>query len=185
MSGVYLDYNASGLVRPEVLDVVARALADNGNPSAVHAAGRRARARIETARAQVAELVGADPTAVVFSSGGTESNAQAIVSALTAGCARLIVGATEHPCVAEAAAVSGVPVEVLPVDGNGVVDLLAAVAIIDLRGVLVGGLRQQHDRELQSLCLVNRHHPDRGPVRGQPAGPLVLVHRVGLFDAAP
>ncbi|MPN13027.1 hypothetical protein SDC9_160347 [bioreactor metagenome] len=59
------------------------------------------------------------------------------------------------------------------------------VAIIDLRGVLVGGLRQQHDRELQSLCLVNRHHPDRGPVRGQPAGPLVLVHRVGLFDAAP
>ena len=121
---VYLDYNASGLVRPEVQEIMAKALADNGNPSAVHAAGRRARARIETARGQVAELVGADPTAVVFSSGGTESNAQAIVSALTAGCARLIVGATEHPCVAEAAAVSGVPVEVLPVDGNGVVDLV-------------------------------------------------------------
>jgi cysteine desulfurase len=123
VSGVYLDYNASGLVRPEVQDVMAAALADNGNPSAVHAAGRRARARIETARAQVAELVGADPTAVVFSSGGTESNAQAILSALAGGCERLIVGATEHPCVAEAAAVSGKPVEVLPVDSNGVVDL--------------------------------------------------------------
>ena len=123
MSGVYLDYNASGLVRPEVQDIMAMALADNGNPSAVHAAGRRARARVETARAQVAELVGADPTAVVFSSGGTESNAQAILSALVAGCERLIVGATEHPCVAEAAAVSGKPVEVLPVDANGVVDL--------------------------------------------------------------
>ena len=123
MSGVYLDYNASGLVRPEVQDVMAKALADNGNPSAVHAAGRRARARIETARAQVADLVGADPTAVVFSSGGTESNAQAILSALAAGCERLIVGATEHPCVAEAAAVSGLPVELLPVDANGVVDL--------------------------------------------------------------
>lgn len=120
---VYLDYNASGLVRPEVQAVMAKALADNGNPSAVHAAGRRARARVETARAQVAELVGADPTAVVFSSGGTESNAQAISSALAAGCERLIVGATEHPCVAEAAAVSGAPVEVLPVDANGVVDL--------------------------------------------------------------
>lgn len=120
---VYLDYNASGLVRPEVQDAVAAALADNGNPSAVHAAGRRARARVETARAQVAELVGADPTAVIFSSGGTESNAQAILSALASGCERLIVGATEHPCVAEAAAVSGAPVEVLPVDGNGVVDL--------------------------------------------------------------
>ncbi|WP_298743831.1 cysteine desulfurase family protein [uncultured Brevundimonas sp.] len=123
MSAIYLDYNASGLVRPEVRDVMAGALADNGNPSAVHAAGRRARARIETARAQVAELVGADPTAVVFSSGGTESNAQGILSAIAAGCERLIVGATEHPCVAEAANVSGRPVEILPVDANGVVDL--------------------------------------------------------------
>ena len=123
MTPIYLDYNASGLVRPEVQEIMAAALADNGNPSAVHAAGRRARARIETARAQVADLVGADPTAVVFSSGGTESNAQAILSAIAAGCERLIVGATEHPCVAEAAAVSGKPVETIPVDANGVVDL--------------------------------------------------------------
>ena len=123
MSGVYLDYNASGLVRPEVQDVMARALADNGNPSAVHAAGRRARARVETARAQVAELVGADPASVVFSSGGTESNAQGILSALAAGCERLIVGATEHPCVAEAATASGKPVKMLSVDARGVMDL--------------------------------------------------------------
>ncbi len=123
MSAVYLDYNASGLVRPEVQDVMAKALADNGNPSAVHAAGRRARARVETARAQVADLVGADPTAVVFSSGGTESNAQAILSAIAAGCERLIVGATEHPCVVEAAAASGKPVKMLSVDAHGVVDL--------------------------------------------------------------
>ena len=123
MSGVYLDYNASGLVRPEVQDVMAKALADNGNPSAVHAAGRRARARIETARAQVAELVGADPTAVVFSSGGTESNAQGILSAIAGGCERLIVGSTEHPCVAEAATASGKPLKTLPVDAHGVVDL--------------------------------------------------------------
>lgn len=120
---IYLDYNASALVRPEVQDVMARALADNGNPSAVHAAGRRARARVETARAQVGELVGADPTAVVFSSGGTESNAQALASALAAGCKRVIVSATEHPCVAEAALASGAPVEVLPVDGRGLIDL--------------------------------------------------------------
>ncbi len=123
MSGVYLDYNASGLVRPEVQSAMAEALADGGNPNAVHAAGRRARARVETARARVAELVGADPTAVVFSSGGTESNAQAVASAIAAGCERLIVSATEHPCVAEAANASGVPVEILPVDANGVVDL--------------------------------------------------------------
>ncbi len=123
MSPVYLDYNASGLVRPEVQDVMAKALADNGNPSAVHAAGRRARARIETARAEVAELVGADAQSVIFSSGGTESNAQAIISAIAAGCERLIVSATEHPCVAEAATASGKPVTMLPVDTRGVVDL--------------------------------------------------------------
>ncbi|MBU4238643.1 MAG: cysteine desulfurase [Alphaproteobacteria bacterium] len=123
MNAIYLDYNASGLVRPEVLEIMANALADNGNPSAVHAAGRRARARVETARAQVGELVGADPTAVVFNSGGTEANAQAIASALAAGCERLIVSATEHPCVAETAANAGAPVEVLPVDANGVADL--------------------------------------------------------------
>lgn len=123
MSAIYLDYNASGLVRPEVLEAMTRALADNGNPSAVHAAGRRARARVETARAQVAELVGADPTAVVFVSGGTEANAQGVASALAAGGERLIVSATEHPCVAETAANAGAPVEVLPVDAKGVIDL--------------------------------------------------------------
>jgi cysteine desulfurase len=123
MTGIYLDYNASALVRPEVQAAMAEALADNGNPSAVHAAGRRARGRIETARARVAELVGAEAQSVIFSSGGTESNAQAIASALAAGFERLIVCASEHPCVAEAAIASGKPVKVLPVDARGVIDL--------------------------------------------------------------
>lgn len=120
---IYLDYNASGLVRPEVRDAVIDAMSPGGNPSAVHALGQKARARVETARAAVAELVGADPTSIIFSSGGTESNAQAIASAVAAGCERVIVSATEHPCVAEAAPHAGVPVEVMPVDGLGVADL--------------------------------------------------------------
>lgn len=130
----YLDYNASALVRPEVLEAMAKALADNGNASAVHAAGRRARARIETARAQVAELVGADPTAVIFTSGGTEANAQGLASALAAGCERIIVCATEHPCVAEAAKASGKPLKVLPVDGRGVIDLKTLAALLKAPG---------------------------------------------------
>ncbi len=134
MTAVYLDYNASALVRPEVQAAMAEALADNGNPSAVHAAGRRARARVETARGHVADLVGADPTSIVFSSGGTEANAQAIASALADGCERLIVCATEHPCVAEAAMASGRPVKVLPVDANGVVVLAKLEALLRLPG---------------------------------------------------
>ena len=118
---VYLDYNASGLIRPEVLEAVNAALVEGGNPSAIHALGRKARARIETARAQVAGLVGADGTAVIFSSGGTESNGQGLASAIAAGCDRLIVGATEHPCILEAAVASGKPVKMLPVDANGVI----------------------------------------------------------------
>jgi cysteine desulfurase len=118
---VYLDYNASGLIRPEVLEAMTAVLADGGNASAVHALGRKARARIETARAQVGALVGADPTAVIFSSGGTESNGQGLASALAAGCERLIVSATEHPCILEAAVASGKPVKMLPVDTHGVI----------------------------------------------------------------
>jgi len=121
---IYLDYNATALVRPEVREAVMQAMMPGGNPSAVHALGRKARARVENARAAVAELVGADPTSVIFSSGGTESNAQAIASAVAAGCDRVIVSATEHPCVSEAAIHFGVPVEVLPVLGNGLADLV-------------------------------------------------------------
>lgn len=142
---VYLDYNASALVRPEVLDVMTRALADNGNASAVHAAGRRARARIETARAQVAELVGADPTAVIFTSGGTEANAQGLASALAAGCERLIVCATEHPCVAEAAKASGKPVKVLPVDARGVIDLNKLSELLSKPGRAVVAIHQANN----------------------------------------
>lgn len=120
---IYLDYNASGLVRPEVRDAVVEAMSPGGNPSAVHALGRKARARVESARAAVSDLVGADPTSIIFSSGGTESNAQAIASAIAAGCQRVIVSATEHPCVAESALHAGVPVEVMPVDSLGIADL--------------------------------------------------------------
>lgn len=121
---IYLDYNATALVRPEVREAVLEAMSPGGNPSAVHALGRKARARVENARAAVAELVGADPTAIIFSSGGTESNAQAIFSAIAAGCDRVIVSATEHPCVAEAALHAGVPVETMPVLANGQADLV-------------------------------------------------------------
>jgi len=134
MIPTYLDYNASGLVRPEAVKAATEALTDNGNPSAVHAAGRRQRARIESARAEVAALVGVDPQSVIFSSGGTESNAQAMNSAILSGFGRLVVCATEHPCVAEAVAMSGREVSVIPVDDKGVVSLEALAAALAAGG---------------------------------------------------
>ena len=124
MSGpVYLDYNATAMVRPQAAAAVARALELGGNPSSTHAAGRAARALVEGARAEVARLAGAGPEAVTFVSGGTEANALAIHGAIEAGAERILVGATEHDAVRAAAEASGLPIEVWPVDGQGVADL--------------------------------------------------------------
>ncbi len=129
----YLDHNATSPVRPEVTAAVVRALTGlPGNPSSVHQEGRAARAAMETARRQVAALVGAAPDAVVFTSGGTEAATLVLGGSLRrAGRpapSRLLVGATEHPCVL---AGHGFPVdrcEVLPVDADGVIDLAALEA---------------------------------------------------------
>lgn len=120
---VYLDNNATAPVRPEAAEAVARALALGGNPSSIHAAGRRARGVLEEARAAVAALVGASPASVTFTSGGTEANALAIASAAAAGVDRLLICATEHDCVLESAKASGLPVRLWPVDRDGVADL--------------------------------------------------------------
>jgi cysteine desulfurase len=120
---IYLDHNATSPVRLEAKAAVLRALEVGGNPSSVHAAGRAARALIETARAQVAALVGVVPGSVTFTSGGTESNALAIESAVAAGYDRILLGATEHGAVAENVRAAGVPIAVWPVDANGVADL--------------------------------------------------------------
>jgi cysteine desulfurase len=78
---------------------------------------------VETAREQVAALIAASASTVVFTSGGTEANALAIESAVAAGARRLIVSAIEHDSVQETSRVLGVAVEVLPVDANGVAEL--------------------------------------------------------------
>jgi cysteine desulfurase len=119
----YLDYNATAPVRPEAAAAVAQALQAGGNPSSVHAAGRAARARVEQARAEVAALIAAPASTVIFTSGGTEANALAIESAVAAGSRRLVVSAIEHDSVIETARASGAAVELLPVSGDGVADL--------------------------------------------------------------
>jgi cysteine desulfurase len=119
----YLDHNATSVVRPEAKAAMARALDVGGNPSSIHAAGRAARAMVETAREQVAALIAAPASTVIFTSGGTEANAIAIESAVAAGSKRLIVSAIEHDSIQETSRVLGVAVEVLPVDADGRADL--------------------------------------------------------------
>lgn len=120
---LYLDHNATAKVRPEAIAAVVQVLERVGNPSSIHAAGRAARATMEQARADVAALIAAPASTVIFTSGGTEANAITIESAVAVGAKRLIVSAIEHDSVQETSRALGVAVEVLPVDANGVADL--------------------------------------------------------------
>lgn len=163
---VYLDCNATAVVRPEVVEAMAQLLAEGGNPSSVHQAGRRARGRLDDARLQVAELVGVKPGDVVFTSGGSEAN----VTALTrSGAKRLIVSAVEHDSVLETAKMSGLPYDVLPVDGDGRVDL----------EVLERCLKSVAEPTLLSLMLANNETGVIQPLAEAAAlarGHEVLVH---------
>ncbi|MFL5294753.1 MAG: cysteine desulfurase family protein [Phenylobacterium sp.] len=120
---VYLDHNATSVVRPAAREAMVHAMQVGGNPSSVHAAGRAARALVEKARDQVAALIAAPPSTIIFTSGGTEANALALESAVAAGARRLIVSAVEHDSVQETSQVLGVAVEVLPVTPDGTADL--------------------------------------------------------------
>jgi cysteine desulfurase len=124
---LYLDWNATAPLRPEARTAMVRALDQAGNASSVHAEGRAARHLIETARAEVAALVGAEPAHVTFTSGATEANMLALNPFLgRAGrCDRLFVSAVEHPSVLSGGRFAPEEVEILPVDADGVVDLHA------------------------------------------------------------
>ncbi|HEX6978539.1 MAG TPA: cysteine desulfurase family protein [Alphaproteobacteria bacterium] len=114
---VYLDCNATAPLKPAVIDAVVAVLAEVGNPSSVHRFGRLARRTIETARAEIAALVGAVPGQVVLTSGGTEANNLA----LNVPGRTILVSAVEHDSVLRPACGA----TRIPVDRNGIVDLAA------------------------------------------------------------
>jgi cysteine desulfurase len=126
---IYLDHNATTPVAPAVVERMMAALRDEfGNPSSVHHFGQRAKAALDEARSQVAALIGGDPSEVVFTSGGTESDNYAIRGAAEAleqtGRRHLIASAIEHEAVLNtlrALARRGWRITLLPVDQTGVV----------------------------------------------------------------
>ena len=115
MLATYLDYNASAPLRPEARDAMLSVMEAPANPSSVHGFGQQARLKVEDARASVAGLAGAKPEEIIFTSGGTEANAMALMRDWPC----VFVGATEHAAVLESA-----PDAIrLTVDHNGVIDL--------------------------------------------------------------
>ena len=118
----YLDYNATAPLRPEVRVAIETALALYGNPSSVHAEGRAARAAVEAARGSVAELVGARPENVIFTSGGTEANTLALASPPGAAW-HCYMSAVEHPSVLAGGRFYPETTTRIPVTPDGVIDL--------------------------------------------------------------
>jgi cysteine desulfurase len=143
----YFDYNATTPVHPEVVQVVARALAETfGNASSVHGFGQQAKAALDDARAAVAELIGADAAEIVFTAGGTESDNFALRGGAEAQEARkrrrIVTTAIEHEAVLNTCrhlGRRGYECTILPVTTQGVVtpDALGAAMADDVAVVSV------------------------------------------------
>ncbi len=137
MKPIYLDYNATTPIDPRVAEAMLPYLEEHfGNPSSSHIFGTTARKAVLKARQQVAELLGAKPGEIIFTSGGTESNNWAIKGAARALRSRgshIITAAIEHPAVMEVCkylAAEGFTLTIIPVDATGRVnphDIAAAI----------------------------------------------------------
>lgn len=136
---VYLDANASEPVRDSVLSEMVKALQITGNPSSVHAMGRRCYHMIEDAREIIADHFGGDVQNCIFTSGGTEADILAINGQIQER--PLWIGATEHPAISQI----DLPKAILPVTKEGVIDL----------AVLEQNLQQAETPPLVCLMLAN------------------------------
>jgi cysteine desulfurase len=126
---IYLDYNASTPIAPEVVEAMRPFLTDHyGNPSSQHWAGVPAKAAVERARGQVAALLGCSPDEVVFTSGGSESNNHALKGVFFANRDKgdhIVTSAVEHPAILrplEFLKGLGAKMTAVPVDRHGRVD---------------------------------------------------------------
>src|SRR3984893_5859763 len=129
MRRIYFDHNATTPLAPEVLAAMLPYLTEEfGNASSIHAFGQNARGAVEQARSSVADLVGARPADIMFTSGGTESNNHAILGAEAAApgnAKHVITSAIEHVAVLDpcrALAKGGIDLTILPVDREGLVN---------------------------------------------------------------
>jgi cysteine desulfurase len=149
---IYLDYNATTPIAPEVLDAMLPWLRHEfGNPSSTHPCGRRAAQAVATARRRVADLLGAQPQEIVFTGCATEANNLALLGvarALGASKRHLVISAIEHPAVMAPTMVlreQGWDVTVVPVDGLGRISLKALEQSLRAQTALVSVMHSNNE----------------------------------------
>lgn len=170
MGHIYLDYNASTPIAPEVLDAMRPFLGDAyGNPSSAHWAGQPARDAVEAARGKVANLLGCSTDEVVFTSGGSEANNHAlkgVAFALKGKGNHIVTSAVEHPATlvpCEHLAKLGCTITHVPVDRFGQVDPDDVRRALTPRTILVSIMHANNEvGTIQPIEKLSRMTRDRG-----------------------
>jgi len=175
MRNVYMDNNATTPIHPEVQEAIKQALPIYGNASSHHAFGEEARERVEDARAKLAQLINADPSEIIFTSCGSESN-NLVLKGVTCeyvackpkdapGGRHLITSQIEHPSVKNTSNCleqRGFKVTWLPVDEYGLVDPEDLKKAITRQTVLVSIMLGNNEigtlEPVQELCAIAREH---------------------------
>ncbi len=171
MDRIYLDHNATTPLSPSVVARMTVALENDwGNPSSVHYFGQQAKAVVDEARSAVAALIGAEPSEVIFTSGGTESDNLAIrgvaAALLPAGRKHLVTSSIEHEAVLNtmrSLAKAGWDVTLLPVDDTGLVDPLHLRDALTDRTALVSVMHANNEiGTIQPVAQLARLAHERG-----------------------
>src|SRR5260370_12298224 len=176
MNPIYLDYNAPTPLDPAVVEAMLPCLREHfGNPSSSHAFGKAGEEGVEKARKQVAELIGAQPDEITFTSGGTEASNHALKGAVFAKLhgvfgrwakdAHIIISAVEHPATLQACDFLkrlGCRITVLPVDCYGLVDSDAVRNAIDRKTTLVSIMHANNEvgtiQLIKEIAAIAREH---------------------------
>ncbi|OGP61049.1 MAG: cysteine desulfurase NifS [Deltaproteobacteria bacterium RBG_13_61_14] len=175
MRNVYLDNNATTPIHPEVQEAIKEALPIYGNASSHHSFGQEARERVEDARVKLARLINADPSEIIFTSCGSESN-NLVLKGVTCeyvpckpkdapGGRHIVTSQIEHPSVKNTANCleqRGFKITWLPVDPRGLVDPEDLKKAITRQTVLVTVMLGNNEigtiEPIQELCAIAREH---------------------------
>src|SRR4051794_14704634 len=170
MERIYLDYNASTPIAPQVAEAMRGFLGEHyGNPSSAHWAGAGAKDAVGQARGQVARLLGCSPEEIVFTSGGSEANNHAIKGAFFARRSegnQIITTSVEHPAILQPCRfleTLGAEVTVLPVDRTGRVEPEDVRRAITARTILISVMHANNEvGTIQPIETIARLARERG-----------------------
>lgn len=174
---IYLDYNATAPIRPQVIELMSNVMKEGGNPSSVHALGRTAKSRLEAARSQIASVINCRAQMIIFTSGGTEANNMAI---LNCERVRLITTNAEHDSVNLSKDYFDGKVDILSINKDGLIDLKELEKLLSKEGekTIVSILLANNETGvIQDIAAISKITKD--------AGALLHVDAIQAFGKIP